>query len=86
MLARYLHGLLDRFVMGFRWGKQGRKHGSKRDQAILVTAAMLGAVIIARAGDDPELSDEIRITNEVGRRSSHRRCRGTQLASGKLTK
>lgn len=55
MLSRYLNGLLDRFVDGFRWGRRG----AKRDQAILVTTAMLGAIVLARAVDDEKLSSEI---------------------------
>jgi TetR/AcrR family transcriptional repressor of nem operon len=32
---------------------------TKRDEAILTLAALVGAVAMARAVDDPELSDEI---------------------------
>lgn len=54
-LSRYVSRLVERVVDGFRWGRRS----AKRDQAILMTAAMVGAVILARAVDDQELSDEI---------------------------
>lgn len=54
-LASHIRGLIDRFVKGFRW----KGHDPARDQAILMTAAMVGAVVLARAVDDEELSDEI---------------------------
>jgi TetR/AcrR family transcriptional repressor of nem operon len=46
---------IQQAASGFSWGKRR----SARDQAILMTAAMVGAVILARAVDDPKLSDEI---------------------------
>lgn len=55
VLSRYLRDLIDRFAAGFRWTRRG----AERDQAILMTAALLGAVILARAVDDEDLSDEI---------------------------
>jgi TetR/AcrR family transcriptional repressor of nem operon len=54
-LSRYISRLIDRVIPGFRWS--GRS--AKRDQAILMIAAMTGAVILARAVDDGKLSDEI---------------------------
>lgn len=51
LLTGHLRGLLERFVSGFRWGRESEK----RDQAILMTSAMLGAVILARATDDQQL-------------------------------
>ena len=55
VLSHYLKGLIERFVSGFRWNQRA----AKRDQAILMITAMLGAVILARSVDDPALSDEI---------------------------
>lgn len=54
-LSRYVGRFFGRATDGFLWNRRG----AKRDQAILMTAAMVGAVILARAVDDPELSDEI---------------------------
>lgn len=54
-LSRHIRRRIERIVAGFRWGNRG----PKRDQAILMTAAMVGALILARSIDDRELSDEI---------------------------
>jgi TetR/AcrR family transcriptional repressor of nem operon len=54
-LGDHVRRLVDRAVASFRWSTRG----SKRDQAILMTSAMVGAVILARAVDDPSLSEEI---------------------------
>jgi TetR/AcrR family transcriptional regulator, transcriptional repressor for nem operon len=55
VMAGHLRGWLDRIAGGFKWAKGS----AQRDQAILMTAAMVGAVILARAVDNPELSNEI---------------------------
>ena len=54
-MSRHVGRLIERIVGGFRWNRRG----PKRDQAILLTAAIVGAVILARSVDDGELSDEI---------------------------
>jgi len=55
LLADHVKALLRRVVAGFRWSVRG----SERDQAILMTSAMVGAIILSRAVGDPDLSDEI---------------------------
>ncbi len=54
-LSRHVGRLIERAALGFRWGRRG----AARDQAILMTAAIVGAVILARSVDDGALSDEI---------------------------
>ena len=54
-LTRHLQRWIRRTADGFKW----KKRGQRRDQAILMTAAMVGAVVLARAVDDSEFSDEI---------------------------
>ncbi|WP_308720800.1 TetR/AcrR family transcriptional regulator [Komagataeibacter xylinus] len=54
-LSRHLGKVIERIARGFRWSGGG----DRREKAILTTAAMVGAVILARSVDDGELSDEI---------------------------
>lgn len=54
-LTRHFQRLIRRAVDGFSW----KRREPKRDQAILMTAATVGALILARAVDDPALSKEI---------------------------
>lgn len=54
-LSKHIAHLIDRIMSGFRW----EKRGSKRDQAILMSAAIVGAVVLARSVSDRAFSDEI---------------------------
>ncbi len=54
-VSQYVGGLIGRLAGGFRWGRRG----TRRDQAVLTVAAIVGAVILARSVDDRTLSDEI---------------------------
>jgi len=47
--------MLDGMVRRFRW----KRKGSERGNAIHLLSAAVGALILARAVDDPQLSDEI---------------------------
>jgi TetR/AcrR family transcriptional regulator, transcriptional repressor for nem operon len=53
--SRAVGRMVDGLARAFRW----RNEQDARDQAILMTAAKVGAVILARTVDDPDLSAEI---------------------------
>lgn len=54
-LTRAVVGQITRFARWF----EGRDDASAREQAIVTLAGMVGALVLARAVDDPALSDEI---------------------------
>jgi TetR/AcrR family transcriptional regulator, transcriptional repressor for nem operon len=70
-LTAYVRAQLDRYARLFR----DRTVASRRKRAITTLAGMIGALILARAVDDPTLSDEILAAarNAFGKAPSARR-------------
>lgn len=54
-MSAHVRRFVERLAAGLRW----RKGAPAREEAFLATAALVGALVLARAVDDPALSDEI---------------------------
>jgi TetR/AcrR family transcriptional repressor of nem operon len=54
-MTRYIRGFINAVMLRFPWSGQA----TQRQDAIRLTASMVGALVLARAVDDEDFSDEI---------------------------